>query len=252
VKPQHAYFERLQFTGAEGYGLSRAERLEVMFNPTDFTLTKSSQLGEVNIPGLDSPLQQFVRGLAEKLTVKLFFDATDERTDELASGVTERTDRFYALAKIRADEHAPPVCRFVWGYKFPGSQLSPNTGSPEDGAPAGADSPNRRAFTGVVESIQQEFTLFSPAGVPLRANLTVTMREFKTLSEQQKQLKLESRDRTRRHTVRRGDTLSAIAARYYGSPADWRWIAVDNRITDPRRLTPGRVVSIPPVAQGSA
>ena len=181
-----------------------------MFNPTDFTLTKSSQLGEVNIPGLDSPLQQFVRGLAEKLTVKLFFDATDERTDELASGVTERTDRFYALAKIRADEHAPPVCRFVWGYKFPGSQLSPNTGSPEDGAPAGADSPNRRAFTGVVESIQQEFTLFSPAGVPLRANLTVTMREFKTLSEQQKQLKLESRDRTRRHTVRRGDTLSVV------------------------------------------
>ncbi len=250
MKPQLAYFERLQLSGTSGYGLRSVERLKVMFNPTDFTLTKSSQLGEVTIPGLDSPLQQFVRGQAEKLTVKLFFDATDQRTDELATGVTERTDRFYALVKIRAEEHAPPVCRFVWGYKFPGSQLSPNTGSPDDSTQP--DSPNRRAFTGVIESIQQEFTLFSPSGVPLRANLTVTMREFKSLSEQQTQLKLESRDRSRRHTVARGDSLSALAARYYGSAAEWRSIAVSNRITDPRRLIAGTVLSIPPVEQGTA
>lgn len=248
MKPQLAYFERLQANGEAGYGLKVASRrLKVLFNPTDFTLTKASQLGEVNVPGLDVPLQQFVRGQAEKLTVKLFFDATDERMDELAKGVTKLIDRFYGLVKIDPATHAPPVCRFVWGPSFPGSQLTGGT-SFEDEDPT---SLNRREFTGVVESVQQELTLFSPTGVPLRANLTVTMREFKTLSLQQKQLRLLSRDRSRRHIVSRGETLSAIAGRYYDSPADWRAIAVRNRITDPRRLPDGMVLQIPPIQQGS-
>jgi len=77
------------------------------------------------------------------------------------------------------------------------------------------------------------------------------MREYKTLSLQQKQLKLLSRDRTRRHIVSRGETLSSIAARYYDSPGEWRAIAVHNRITDPRRLAAGMVLAIPPTEQGS-
>jgi hypothetical protein len=248
MKPQLAYFERLKATGGPDYGLAVADRrLKVLFNPTDFTLTKASKLGDVNVPGLDTPLSQFVHGQAEKLTVKLFFDTTDERTDELAKGVTRLIDRFYALVKIQPDVHAPPICRFVWGPSFPGSQLTGGT-SFEDQDPT---SQNRREFTGVVESIQQELTLFSPTGVPLRANLTVTMREFKTLSLQQKQLNLLSRDRSRRHIVARGETLSAIAQRYYDSPADWRAIAVRNRITDPRRLVSGTVLQIPPIQQGS-
>jgi hypothetical protein len=248
MKPELAYFERLTADGSAYYGLKVASRrLKVLFNPTDFTLTKASQLGEVNVPGLDAPLQQFVRGQAEKLTVKLFFDATDERTDELATGVTALTDRFYALVKIHPPTHAPPVCRFIWGPSFPGSRLTDGT-SFEDEDP---NSLNRREFTGVVESVQQEFTLFSPTGVPLRATLTVTMREYKTMSLQQKQLKLLSRDRSRRHIVSRGETLSGIAARYYDSPGDWRAIAVRNQVTDPRRLPAGLVLDIPPTEQGS-
>lgn len=248
MNPQPAYFERLHATGQPGYGLKvSSRRLKVLFNPTDFTLTKGSQLAEVNVPGLDTPLQQFVRGQAEKLTVKLFFDATDDGTDELATGVTAVIDRFYALVKIDPAIHAPPVCRFVWGPSFPGSQLTGGT-SFEDEDPT---SLNRREFTGVVESVQQELVLFSPTGVPLRANLTVTMREFKTLSLQQKQLKLLSQDRSRRHIVTRGETLSGIASRYYDSPADWRLIAVGNGITDPRRLPAGTVLHIPPTQPGS-
>jgi LysM repeat protein len=247
LKPQRAYFERLAPDGSSGYGLSARERLPVMFNPTDFTLVKSSQLAEVNMPGLDTPLQQFVRGQAEKLTVKLFFDATDERQDDLASGVVEQTDRFYSLVKIHPDLHAPPICRFVWGYKFPGSQVETG-GSSDD---TDATSLNRRSFTGVVESVQQEFSLFSPAGVALRATLTVTLREYKTLSLQQTQLRLLSRDRSRRHVVRRGETLSAIASRYYGSPADWRAIAVQNGITDPRTVRSGMVLDVPAIEGAS-
>ena len=81
--------------------------------------------------------------------------------------------------------------------------------------------------------------------------LTVTMREYRTLSLQQRQLRPLSRDRSRRHIVSRGETLSSIAARYYHAPGDWRAIAVHNGITNPRRLAAGAVLSIPPTAEGS-
>ena len=95
------------------------------------------------------------------------------------------------------------------------------------------------AFRCIVESVKQKFTLFSPEGVPLRATLTVTLREYKTLDEQLAHLNLTSPDRTHSHVIQSGDTLSGIAARFYQRPGDWRFIADANGIEDPRRLTVG-------------
>ena len=55
----------------------------------------------------------------------------------------------------------------------------------------------------------------------------------------------QSPDLAKTRVVRRGDTLSAIAAQEYDDPAMWRPIARANGIVDPRRLTPGQVLSIP-------
>lgn len=49
----------------------------------------------------------------------------------------------------------------------------------------------------------------------------------------------------RRHTVRAGETLSAIAAIYYGTAAVWARIADANGIRDPRKLQVGQVLTIP-------
>ena len=53
------------------------EMIEVQYNPTELSWDKGAQIAEISIPGLDAPLQQFVRGQAEKLTLELFFDTTD-------------------------------------------------------------------------------------------------------------------------------------------------------------------------------
>jgi nucleoid-associated protein YgaU len=47
------------------------------------------------------------------------------------------------------------------------------------------------------------------------------------------------------YVVRRGDTLSGIAAAVYRNPASWREIARANGITDPRALAPGRTLTLP-------
>lgn len=230
-----AYFQRMSADGNS----ARGPQIPVMFNPTDFSITKGAQIAELNIAGLATPLQQFVRGSAAKLSVKLFFDSTDQSSGVFAQGVTGQTDAFLDLVTIESDTHAPPICKFVWGSKFPGSALTETSQS-------------MHYFVGVVESIQQEYTLFSVKGIPLRATLTVAMREFKTLATQRDQLRLNSPDRTRSHIVARGDTLSSIAADVYGDPGRWRPLADHNHLTDPRRLPVGAVLEIPPLEQGVA
>jgi hypothetical protein len=213
------------------------EDIEVQFNPTEMSLTKGAQIAEVPIPGIDSPVLQFVRGQTEKLTLDLFFDTTDGGMDASATSVTTRTDAFYRLVKIERETHAPPVCEFRWNLAhFPGADV-----------PANYARQARHSFRCVVESVTQKFTLFSPQGVPLRATLNVVLREYKHLDEQLKQLGLESPDRTRSQVVQRGDTLSGLAGKLYGTPGDWRRLADANRITDPRRLVPGTMLTVPPV-----
>lgn len=212
------------------------EFIPVQFNPTEISLDKGAQIAEIAIPGLDSPLLQFVRGQNEKLTLELYFDTTEDGMGAGATSVTTYTDRIYELVKIVPERHAPPVCAFMWNHKFPGSDISGKLGNQR-----------RNDFQCIVESVRQKFTLFSPEGVPLRATLTVTLREYKTLDEQLGQLNLSSPDRRHSHVLQRGEQLSGIAARYYRRPGEWRRIAVANRLQDPRRVTPGTLLTVPPI-----
>lgn len=208
--------------------------VEVQFNPTEFSLDKGAQIAEIGIPGIDSPVLQFVRGQNEKLTVELFFDTTEQGMGNGATSVTTLTDRVYSMVKIEPARHAPPIVIFIWNSSFPGANLSSFSGSQ-----------GRNEFRGVVESVRQKFTLFSPEGVPLRATLTLSLREYKTLDEQLDQLNLNSPDRTHGHVTQQGETLARIAHRYYGRTGDWRKIAENNGIEDPRRLRSGTTLAVP-------
>jgi len=208
----------------------------VQFNPTEFSLDKGVQLAEIAIPGLDSPLLQFVRGQTEKLSLELFFDTTDDGTGVGATSVTSLTDPIYSLTKIEPAGHAPPVVTFAWNSAFPGADLPAETGNQR-----------RNSFRGVVESCRQKFTYFSPEGVPLRATLTLSLREWKSLDEQLSQLNLSSPDRSHAHLTSEGETLWRVASTYYGNPGAWRAIAEENDIDDPRRLDPGVLLAVPSI-----
>lgn len=212
---------------------------DVQYNPKELSLEKGVQLAEINIPGLDAPLQQFIRGQAEKLTIELFFDTTENGMGDDAVSVTTETDEIYKLVKVESSSHAPPVVTFVWNKHFSGDTLSAG----------GTCNQLRNSFKGVVESVKQNFTLFSPKGVPLRATINLVLREFRTLEEQMDQLKLNSPDRTHSHVLQTGEDLSRVANTYYETPTEWRAIADEqgNGIEDPRRLQPGSVFTVPAI-----
>ena len=61
------------------------------------------------------------------------------------------------------------------------------------------------------------------------------------------QANLQSPDFTKAYTVKQGDTLSGIAANFYEDATKWRPIALANAIVNPRSITPGQEIQIPPL-----
>jgi hypothetical protein len=218
---EHAIVEILDADAIDGArGLSKY--IPVQFNPTEYTLTKGAQIAEIAIPGLDSPVLQFVRGQTQSLKLELLFDTTSNGMDEGAVDVRTLTRSFFELVKIQPKTHAPPRIRVTWGEGL--------------------------SFKAIVESVDQKFNLFTPGGIPLRATLNVSLREYRTLEEQLAELNLQSADHTRVRTVVEGDTLASLAREEYGDPAAWRLIAEANPdIDDPTLLPVGRQVVVPRV-----
>jgi hypothetical protein len=231
-KPLKATFQQVNLDGSLG------DPLIVNYNPTEYTLNKAAQIAEIAIPGLDSPILQFVRGQTETLSLDLFFDTTEAGMDDGAVSVTKVTDLFYQLIKINGQLHAPPVLFFSWGMQFPGQRPYASMG-------IGTGSQQRHGFKCVVESVRQRYTLFSPQGIPLRATLTVSLKEYKTLSEQIAEINAQSANHTNSHVVQAGETLAQISASVYNDPTQWRAIADQNNILDPMVLQPGQVLDIP-------
>jgi hypothetical protein len=188
--------------------------IEFRFNPTEYQLQKANNFAEIAIPGLESPPIQFVRGNNEKLSVELLADTSDTLKDVREIYVNKLRN----LLNIRSESHAPPIVNFVW---------------------------SRKEFRGVVESLNVTYTLFSPEGTPLRAKLSLTLKEYRPVEIQIKERPKTSPDLEKTWIARRGDTLTSIASAVYRDAGVWRAIAEANNIQDPRRLEPGRVLKLP-------
>lgn len=200
-------------------------RFTAQFNPTEYGLEKSTSFAEIAIPGLEEPLLQFTHGNSQRLNLELLLDATkaDDAVDVAA--VSKDLQR---LARILPERHAPPRLKVIWG--------------------------NNLALKAVAESVQCRFTLFSDDGNPLRARITLALRSYRTLSEQLRELNLQSPDHSKTHRVRAGDTLALIAYEAYGDPGLWREVAAANPelTADPRKLIPGAVLKLRPLASPSS
>lgn len=209
---------------AKDRGPSLPAVIPVQFNPPEYTIGKAAQIAEIAIPGIDAPILQFVRGQTRTLALELFFDTTRVGSGEAkVLDVRLLTEPVAQLGRIQPKTHAPPRITFIWGMGL--------------------------SFRAIVDNVQQKFTLFNPAGIPVRATLSVSFKEYKTLEEQLKELNLQSADHTKRRVVRRRDTLARIAFEEYGDATKWRLIADGNRtqLTDLRRLQPGMELAIPAV-----
>ncbi|MDR0320547.1 MAG: LysM peptidoglycan-binding domain-containing protein [Treponema sp.] len=195
--------------------IDTGEDIEVLFNPKEYVIEKKTPWTEMQVFGLDSPPVQFTMGERKRLTMELFFDTSEEKTD-----VREHTGKMEELMLVNAQEHRPPVLRFSWG---------------------------NLSFDCVLEDLVQRYTLFRDDGTPLRAILKTVFKEYATAATQLSTTRRESADHTKRLVVREGESISSIAAREYNDPGKWRVIAQANGIEDPENIKPGSLVELPPL-----
>jgi hypothetical protein len=192
-----------------------ADPIRVMFNPKELTITTNMLYPEISVPGLRTPLLQFVRGEARTLEAELFLDQSNS-----GESLAEKLEEIRAFVTIDGDLHAPPVCLFAWG----------DTG-----------------FQGVMTEFKERFSMFDEAGKVLRARVTIKMKAYEPANLQYTEINQQSPDRTKTRAIRAGDRYDLIAAEEYGDPALWPVLAAANGDERPRLLRPGRLIEIPPL-----
>lgn len=200
------------------------EKIPVMFNPEEYTLSRDNNFAQMAVPGLRAPLLQFIHGNMQTLDMELLLDtyeaheAGGRRLNGAGEDVRKLTGKVTDLMNIDATTHAPPPLVFTW------ASLS---------------------FTCVLAKVSQRFVMFLPDGTPVRARLQVSFHEYTNVDLEAKEIKRETVDYSRLYVVGQNETLSGIAARVYQDPTLWRPIALRNRIDEPRRLKTGQQLLIP-------
>ncbi len=197
------------------------EEFAVLFNPSEYSIDGAAKWTEQEKKG-QKPELQYTGAERRKLALDLFFDTYESQTD-----VREHTVKVASLLVFNKEKHRPPKVTLSWGKAAPGGAF--------------ADFP----FTGVLESVKQQFTLFLSDGTPARAKLSVSLIEFSISEEELKKNEAHSADKTKTYLVKHRDTVSGIAAMFYKDPTRWRHIASANDIENPRKLESGRFLVIP-------
>ena len=200
--------------------------VDCLFNPTEYSFTKTNTWDPGRIIGRDVPLVNFQGGGAMTLTLSLLFDtySMDGQPD-----VRQYTEKVLNLMKIdpslkdsKSQGGRPPRVSFRWGKYW--------------------------SFKAVITSITQRFTLFMSDGRPVRATLDVTFQQVESEGTYPPTNPTSTAEVQKVRVVRPGETVDSIAFEEYGDAARWRLIADHNDLDDPLRLRPGQRLAIPPVS----
>jgi nucleoid-associated protein YgaU len=207
-------------------GADKGKVIGVLFNPTEYNFERTNSYKTLPVPGLGSPLLQFVNGECDTLSMDLFLDDYTDPTGPTSllqkenDPLAKRLADISKLMEIDRDLHAPPPVRFNWGPM---------------------------EFFAVIEKLGRKVTMFHPDGSPARVSLSVSFKEYRTLRQQLEDPRRESADRTKRRVVVGREELWFIAAREYDDANEWTRIAEANDLDDPREIEPGDWLLLPPM-----
>jgi len=202
----------------------KIKTIKFFLNPHTVQISKEAQLKEEQVPG-STTTKKF--SLTYPICLKLgeiWFDTYDTRT----SVRTEYINDIESLLDYLPETHYPPVVVFNWGNWF-----------------ATGKTPMEYKF--FVTKCTVDYTLFMPDATPVRAKVDLTLEQISPQKEQGEVRPKRSPDHAKLYTVKKGDTLQAIAMAEYDNPKEWRRIAKTNNLNDPMDLRPGMKLLVPPI-----
>ncbi|WP_180359780.1 LysM peptidoglycan-binding domain-containing protein [Miniimonas arenae] len=190
------------------------------FNPKELVMAKEANWERRDAQGsANASPPQYKGPKPSKLTLEMFLDDAEKRT----GSVVKTVEKLFACCvptaqSAAAGKNNPMWVQFQWG--------------------------GITSFYAYLSSVQAKYTLFTGAGLPIRAVVTVTLEEIATAPPRQNPTS-GTLVPHREHVVVEGDSLQAIAYAEYGDPARWRDVARVNGIDDPTRVPTGRRLLLP-------
>jgi nucleoid-associated protein YgaU len=191
----------------------------IFFNPEKLSFSKGAKwTGDVTTER-SAPVPTFDGGEPEKLTLKLFLHSSF-----LPMGIPAYMfiiKQLIKKPKILLDQ--PPLVRFAWGFT--------------------------QSAISYIESLDYEYTLFTPGGVPIQGELTLRLVEYDMAWWANLPINPTSRSEARKTwVVTEGETLDWIAFQEYGDAVHWRHIANVNHLANPMKLRSGQILKLTPLA----
>ncbi len=202
------------------------QSFEFQYNPESFKIRRAQARTSVPVGGTaDKQADQNAapqRDSGADFTV--FFDTYEQRT----SVYTAYIQKLEQFVSYDSSKHAPPIVTLHYG------EFTNGLGPMSD-------------LVGKMDNLDVDYTMFLKNGTPVRAKVTMAFRIGLTPEEQQRRNGFKSPDHAKLVTVKRGMSLSDVAADEYDDPGEWRRIARANDIDDPMSLTPGMKLIVPPI-----
>lgn len=206
-------------------------KLDCWFNPTQYSISKTSTWSTRTTPGQPLPVPQYTGGEPRTLSVELLFDDSEAPSGDVR-GVTERLFGLLELdpslsSAANKNSGRPPMVEFGWGAAT--------------------------TFTAMVTALNVQYTLFRSNGTPVRATAKLDLLQAQEIPGGGSAARWKARQNPtttglagiRSWRVRDGDSLHSIAFAEYGDPTRWRVIAEANDIDDPVRLRRGATLVVP-------
>jgi len=199
------------------------ETITVLFNPTEYSITKTNTWNFKEVQGSSLPPPEFGGGSPRQISLSLLLD--NSVLDESQS-VLSITQKLFKMMEVgdgqppAGSRSSPPYVTFRWGAVD--------------------------TFKAVCTSLTCTYQLFEPNGDPIRADVKLDLKQAEPASTASANSANLGQNPTTRalagagmHTVQDGDSLPSIAYRAYGDATRWRTIADANEIDDPLRLRRG-------------
>lgn len=191
------------------YNDDTGDWFEVQYNPVNFKFNKPVSWKEHDDQGKEGSLE-FQKASPASMSMELTFDTTHDGSDVRTAWVNLLLYLTNPLVPAGSGEQSclekkrPPKVWFRWG-KF--------------------------KLLGVIESVDATYLMFSPEGTPLRAKVTVKMKEWNPEDyDNGGGGSYYESEPVSLVTVGPGETITAVAL---ANDADWREICDKNNINDP-------------------